>query len=433
MKVFAYHNSNNGVSHYRVWQPMAKLAQAGFDVKRLPDRLETVLMPFDGEGGNVPGCESHDVVTKWADVLFSNFRRTTEDTMRLCVQAQLKPLVLDIDDDVECIGPDNPAWKDWQAPLDGDAVVEVPLDAKDEDLEARKKEGWTLVRDPNTNKRYLTMLTGMTGWENVKEQLQAAHVVTVSTDYLADIYRKYNKNVVVVPNAIDFDVWKRSEIAPDRDADGNRRQIRIGLFGSNSHYKDWAVCADAVKRILDEYPHVTFVFNGWMIVTEKLAPGKRLYEAERHFRVPDYFQRLGFMDHPRVEICESVEVQDYPKWLMGQKLDIGLAPLVDNRFNRAKSNLKFIEFGAMGIPAVYADVEAYKDVQHGTTGLKASKPEDYYKQLKKLVESEDVRCTIGALAHKYVRENYDAAKVADKLAGAIRLAKEIKDNEKAVA
>lgn len=422
MKVFGYHNSNNGVSLYRVWQPLKYLDRLGFETRRLPDRLDSVQMPMDGDGGNIPDAPSHMAVTQWSDVLFSNFRRTLEDTLRLKAQATLAPLVLDIDDDIEGMDPNNPAWKDWQG-LGHDSIVEVPLGATDEELELRKKEGWALVRHSD-GKRYLTMPSGLTGWDNVRTQLESAHVVTVSTDYLADAYRKHSKNVVVVPNAVDFEVWKRVE----SEQDG---LIRIGLFGSNSHYRDWREVVDAVKRILSENENVRFLFNGWLVLTEAAGPGELLYQKERHFRLPDYFVEAGLHEHPQVEIHESVEIRDYAEWLMSKKLDIGLAPLADTRFNRCKSNLKYLEFGAMGVPAVYADAEAYKDVQHGVTGLKAGKASEYYTQLKKLVNDADLRKRLGDASHEDVRARYDAAKVAETLAGAVRLAKETFDHEKA--
>ena len=401
MKVFAYHNSNNGVSYYRIWQRVKWLKKLGIEVKRLPDRLEKVVMPLEGNGGNIPGCESHDKVTKWADVLFSNFRNVRSDTVRTLAQASIKPMVIDIDDDVDSIDPSNPAYKDWAA--QPDAIVEVPDDVTDKEAED-SHPGMTLLKVEC--QRYLVM-NRQSGQDNVKEQLRAAAAVTVSTPYLAKVYAPLNKNIHVVPNCIDFDEWGKVE----RQDDG---LVRIGLFGSNSHQKDWREAVDAIKRILDEFPNVRFLFNGWMVVTEA-KPGANLYELQRHFKFPDHFVDRGLIDHPQVEICEPCEIQDYPKWLQGMQIDIGLAPLADTRFNKSKSNLKYLEFGAMGVAGVYADQEAYADVEHGVTGLKAGKPNEYYTQIKKLVESKELREQIGNAAHADVKARYSAQRGADKL------------------
>jgi glycosyltransferase involved in cell wall biosynthesis len=399
LKVFAYHNSNNGVSYYRTWQRVKWLKALGVVVKRLPDVLDKVRMPLDGDGGNVPGAESHAKVTEWADVLFSNFRIGRADTVRMKAQATMKPLVVDIDDDVDAIDQSNPAFKDWLA--QPDAIVEVPDDVTDKEA-TDSHPGMTLLKVEC--QRFLVMARP-SGQDNVKEQLRAAAAVTVSTPYLAEVYKPYNKNIHVIPNCIDFDLW--GKVTPKDDG-----LIRIGLFGSNSHQKDWRESVDAIKRILAEYPNTRLMFNAWMVVTEA-KPGANLYQLQRHFKFPDFFETAGLLNHPQVEICEPCEIQDYPKWLQGMQIDIGLAPLADTRFNKSKSNLKYIEFGAMGVPAVYADQEAYADVEHGVTGLKAGKPAEYYTQLKKLVESKELREKLGNAAHADVKARYSAQRGAE--------------------
>lgn len=384
---------------------MKWLKRQGWSVKRLPDKMAGYQMPMDGKNGSIPGCESHSVVTQWADILFTNFRRGYQDMTRMQAQTHFKPLVVDIDDDVNSLEQSNFSWKDWQGDPNGDMVAEIPEGTPEKELELRRKEGW--VFGEKDGKRFMCMPTGMSGAEIVQEQLRIAHLVTVSTPYLAKEYAKYNKNVVVVPNAIDFELWHKVE--PHDDG-----LVRIGLFGSNSHHKDWRECIDSVKRILDEYPNARFYFNGWLVM-EEAKEGAAIYEQRRHWKFPDYMEAKGFLNHPQVEIFEPTEIQDYAKWLMDKRIDIGLAPLVDTKFNRSKSNLKYIEFGAMGVPGVYADTESYADVVHGKTGLKAGKPIDYYTQLKKLVESKELRRSIGDAAHEDVKARYDAEKVAASL------------------
>ncbi len=388
---------------------MKWLKKQGWTVKRLPDNSSGFVIPVEGKGGTFPGAESHEVITKWADVLFSNFRRSYSDMTRIKAQTHFKPLVMDIDDDVNSLEQSNFSWKDWQGDPNGDMVAEIPPETTEKEIAQRKAEGWVIGE--KDGKRFMCMPTGMSGAEIVHEQLRSAHLVTVSTPYLKGVYEKYNKNVVVIPNAIDFEVWHKVE--PQNDG-----IVRIGLFGSNSHHKDWRECIDAVKRILDEYPNTRLYFNGWMVM-EEAKEGAKMYEMKRHFKFPDYMVEKGLIDREQTEIFEPVEIQDYPKWLMDKRIDIGLAPLVDSRFNRSKSNLKYIEFGAMGVPGVYADLEPYADVEHGVTGLKAGKPHDYYVQLKKLVESEELRRKLGQAAHEDVKARYEAGLIASKLGEAI--------------
>jgi glycosyltransferase involved in cell wall biosynthesis len=50
--------------------------------------------------------------------------------------------------------------------------------------------------------------------------------------------------------------------------------------------------------------------------------------------------------------------------------DIAVAPLRDTPFNRSKSDLKFLEYSALGLPGVFSDIVPYnQSVRDGETGL----------------------------------------------------------------
>jgi glycosyltransferase involved in cell wall biosynthesis len=50
--------------------------------------------------------------------------------------------------------------------------------------------------------------------------------------------------------------------------------------------------------------------------------------------------------------------------------DIAVAPLRDTPFNRSKSDLKFLEYSALGLPGVFSDIVPYnRSVTDGETGL----------------------------------------------------------------
>ena len=55
-----------------------------------------------------------------------------------------------------------------------------------------------------------------------------------------------------------------------------------------------------------------------------------------------------------------MEIHLYPEKLASLGLDLALAPLEDNLFNRCKSNLKFLEYGACGYPVIASDIECYR-------------------------------------------------------------------------
>jgi glycosyltransferase involved in cell wall biosynthesis len=146
----------------------------------------------------------------------------------------------------------------------------------------------------------------------------------VSTDYLAQEYRKFKTDIRVVPNYIERAKWEGFE--------PKRRQglkPRVGWAGSNSHVGDLAIIADVVKALSDE---VEWVFLG-------LCP-----EGVRNL----------------VEYHSSVPIRHFPAKLASLNLDLAIAPLEDVPFNHAKSHLKLLEYGMLGYPVVCTDMTPYQ-------------------------------------------------------------------------
>lgn len=388
----------------------------GENVRLLPKRLDNVEVPLEGKG-NVPGAESHTEITKWADVIFSNFRTAYHDTARMVAQARLKPLVVDIDDDFVNLPRWFPTWKEWQGGLDGWEPM-AGLDMTQ--IAAMKAQGWGEVT--YKGERHL-LLPNPPKAELVKDQVKAAAALVVSTKRLAEVYAGWNKHIFVVPNAVDFEAWPENK----RPGDG---LIRIGMFGSNTHGRDWREAYDAIKRILAEFPNVRLCINSFWVLDEPLN-GRPAVQCKRHHQLAQGFVEAGLHEHPQVEIYEPCEIEDYPEWLASKGIDIGLAPLANETFNRAKSNIKYLEFGTLRVPAVYADLDPYDDVNHGVTGFKASKPDDYYKFLKRLVSDEALRKQMGEAARADVEKRYNQRDHAAKLRDILAQAKERFANEKA--
>jgi len=61
------------------------------------------------------------------------------------------------------------------------------------------------------------------------------------------------------------------------------------------------------------------------------------------------------------EFHQGVAVDLYPAKLASLNLDLALAPLEDSFFNRCKSNVRLLEYGACGYPVICSNLEAYRD------------------------------------------------------------------------
>ena len=77
------------------------------------------------------------------------------------------------------------------------------------------------------------------------------------------------------------------------------------------------------------------------------------------------------------------------------ELGIGLAPLADTRFNRAKSWLKPLEMSAVGVPWLATDLPEYRRWHAtGGGGLLLSKPKHWASALRTLAASADMRADL---------------------------------------
>lgn len=212
-------------------------------------------------------------------------------------------------------------------------------------------------------------------------QYREADAVTCSTEYLAAATREHTPNVHLVPNCVDPALWKgvrRREKEPR-----HRDDIRIYWGGGGGHYDDLLKVRDPLLRIFAEHPQVKLIFSnfvpGW---AASLPPHRVFFLPLAPYR--GQWQRLL-------------------TWLC---VDIGIAPLVDNPFNRAKSHVKWLDYAMAKVAGVYENIDAYESVCDGVTGYKANTAEEWYQKLRLLVNEPTLRAACGEWAHREVKSNW---------------------------
>jgi glycosyltransferase involved in cell wall biosynthesis len=109
---------------------------------------------------------------------------------------------------------------------------------------------------------------------------------------------------------------------------------------------------------------------------------------------------------PRIRRMPAVSWQDLPPLLA--QFHVNLAPLEPfNRFNEAKSEVKFIEAALVGVPTVASAGPAYADaLRHGETGLLAATPEEWLRHLNDLTADPVRRTLLGRQAKEDVIRSY---------------------------
>jgi GT2 family glycosyltransferase/Tfp pilus assembly protein PilF/glycosyltransferase involved in cell wall biosynthesis len=206
--------------------------------------------------------------------------------------------------------------------------------------------------------------------------------ITISTEEMKRAFTSYHHHVHVLPNLLDERLWG---IAEKKGGD----PVVIGYTGTPTHQADLAMIEESLERIAQAYGNrVSFVFMG--CVTDRLAtlPGARIIDFTKDYSsYASTVQKLG--------------------------IDIALIPLADNRFNRCKSNIKWLEYSACGISGIYSDLPPYSCIRDLETGLLVrNTPADWFNALDYLISNPVRRKWIAENARRDVMAHYTVASQA---------------------
>lgn len=210
------------------------------------------------------------------------------------------------------------------------------------------------------------------GWSYVDDKIAveanaaAADAVTVSTSGLADVFQDLSDNVHLLPNTVPLELLSMDK--------GRHKGLRIGYGGSPTHAGDWAPYAYAIGKASTEQGAELCVTGPDEIGTANVV------QEPWCANVPDWWRRVA-------------------------TFDIGLAPLVDSRFNRSKSFIKILEYAALGVPFIASPVGPYREhVIDGVNGFLASTPEEWSERLTQLIRSPWLRVKMGNQARDWARD-----------------------------
>lgn len=260
--------------------------------------------------------------------------------------------------------PDHPPAAVWQFP--GDTARAIMMAAQQE-------QGIKVFVEVDDN--YLS--TAMVGASWGKKHKDAEHTleahrkiaewadgILVSTEELAKKYRKVNENVHVCPNQVDPTDWPEPE-----ESDG---VLRIGWFGSHSHYADIGLVSRALEWAAGQ-PNVE-------VVTMGVDPKWK-------------FPRVHYPwtnDHSVV------------RKLIGT-VDVGLAPVVPDPWSVCRSDLKALEYGMGGAFPLLSDLPPYEGYDGPCEKLATAK--EFYHAVKHFVSNPDEARALGQETRKYVLEH----------------------------
>jgi SAM-dependent methyltransferase len=237
--------------------------------------------------------------------------------------------------------------------------------------------GWMIVTEFDDHPDHFGML-------EAEDQLafRGVHAVQTSTPALAAVLRTRNPEVMVFPNAIRALPEVRNFLDPE---------ALTLFFGALNRERDWG----PLMPVLNE-------------VAEKA--GERLRFSVVHDQ--------GFFDALHTPHKQFTPTCDYDTYLglLGE-CEISFMPLGDTPFNRAKSDLKFIEAGACRVASVASHIVYADSIEDGRTGLLFHNADELRDRLLRLAAMPELARGLGdAARHHIAGERMLAYQVAPRIA-----------------
>ena len=210
-----------------------------------------------------------------------------------------------------------------------------------------------------------------------------------STSGLAHAMREAGvPNVYVIENALDEETM-RLATAISRTPKKDDGLVRIAYgSGTKTHDADFRIAAVAIKRVLAARPNVRLRILG-------------------ELNLPPEFDNVAGQ-------IERLPLSNYATYLKRlAESDISIAPLEDNVFNDAKSNIKYLEAASIRLPSVCSPSSAMRTaIQDGDTGFLAPDSATWERALLALVDDEALRATMADRAYRHVHADYAPEPVA---------------------
>jgi glycosyltransferase involved in cell wall biosynthesis len=208
--------------------------------------------------------------------------------------------------------------------------------------------------------------------------LHESDLVTTANHVLADYAVKHSRRVQVVPMAIDTDVWKPAETPPS--------VVRLGYAGSPA-----------------SLPYL-------------IAIAPRLHNLPA---------QLSVMSGERPHLQQSFDYHSYmPEREVSfvQNLTLGLLPLAEDDFSRAKSPIKALQYLACGVPVVGNFIGASAEFLDNKVGRHIPSETEWAPLIRHLLAQPEQIREFGLTGRQRVLEHHDKNRVGQKWIELIRTA-----------
>jgi hypothetical protein len=206
-----------------------------------------------------------------------------------------------------------------------------------------------------------------------------ADIVSVQSEYLKKWYSEYNKNITVIENAMDVELFKfRTDIPPKRN--------KVVMWrGSMTHHRDVDTVRVEILDLVKKHPDWMWAFLG-----------------DSLWFLSDY------IPHDKLILKPAQDVVVYHNFIHQLAPSVVMVPLHDSQFNRNKSNIAWMEASFAGARTVAPKWPQWE--QPGV--LTYSTPEEFHRNM-------DTAMTFNVETPAYdswqtVKEKFNLTKVNEK-------------------
>jgi len=273
---------------------------------------------------------------------------------------------------------------------------------------------------------------------HIQNNLKAASYVTTTTKLFADEIYKINKNVFVLPNAVNTDEEQFKSVTEPSD------KLRFGWLGGSSHLHDLMMLKGTINTLSEFKNEFQMYLCGFDIrgsVTEinpktgerkqrPIKPEETVWKQYEQFFTDNYKMvtedHLKFLNEYKPEDYHDKDAFYHRVWTQPvttyaknyAKFDVSLAPIKDHMFNRMKSQLKVIEAGFYKKALIASNVGPYTiDLVHSIDKgnfvdgnailVDKNRDQDWAKHMKKLIKNPSWVEDLGERLYETVNGVYD--------------------------
>ena len=207
--------------------------------------------------------------------------------------------------------------------------------------------------------------------------------MTVTCQYLKDYLEEKtgHKNITIIPNRASkmwFDgLYNTTKLMTAFDK--NTKRPRILYAGSGNHFN--------LKQLKNQHDDFTHVLD---VIVKTRKQFKWVFMGSFPLELKPY------IDCGDMELHDWAPIMNYPHAISALDVNAVIAPLVDCTFNRAKSNIKYLESAYLGIPGVFQDIITYKEAP-----LRFTTGDEMIDNLKKLLNNRQYYAKMSKSARNY--------------------------------